>query len=521
LPSFLVQTAGAACRHCSVSDDMVVRNAPPHAGSILESLRGLGYAPATALADLVDNSITANASEVAIHLEWGGTDSWIRIVDNGDGMDDPTLEAGMRLGARDPRAHRAAGDLGRFGLGLKTASFSQARRLTVASRRKGGATVCLRWDLDLIAQQPDAEWPLFEGPAPSSEHLLAPLNNMEHGTIVLWEKLDRIVTGGFTSNDMIELADRVEAHLAMTFHRMVDGPQPELRLLLNGRAVKPWDPFLMGHPGKALESPNYRILHATGVTVQCHVLPHRDMLKPAELEAAAGTSGWTQQEGFYVYRNRRLLLAGGWLGLGDGGKPWPRDEAHRLARIRLDIPNSADAEWKINVLKSTASPPVRLRPQLHRLASETRDTARRVFAHRGHVTPASGVRSNALVEVWQVRRSAHGTSYRIARDHDLVASVIDRAGPLKADILALLRLVEETVPVQRIWLDTAEDRETPRTGFAAAPESDVRDTLTSMFEVLVRYRGLSPDQARERLGRTPPFDRYLDLIAALELKVPG
>ncbi|MDP9772007.1 UNVERIFIED_ORG: hypothetical protein QE434_000796 [Rhizobium sp. SORGH_AS 755] len=497
---------------------MAVRNVPPYAGSMLESLRGLGYAPATALGDLIDNSITAKASEVSIHLEWAGPESWVRITDNGLGMDDADLEEGMRLGAKDPRKERAAADLGRFGLGLKTASFSQARRLTVASRQQGGPVTCLRWDLDLIGQGAGADWPLFEGPAEGSEHLLAQLEHMEQGTIVLWEKLDRIVTRGFTTSDMIELADRVESHLAMTFHRLLAGLQPSLRLLLNGRAVQPWDPFLMGHPGKALESPEYRILHATGVTAQCHVLPHRDMLKVSEQEDAAGPAGWTQQEGFYVYRNKRLLLAGGWLGLGDRGKVWPRDEAHRLARIRLDIPNSADAEWKINVLKSSAGPPVRLRSQLHRLASETRNIARGVFAHRGHISPATGNRANGVTDTWQVRRSAQGTSYRIARDHDLVASILSRAGPLKADITALLRLVEETVPVQRIWLDTAEDKETPRTGFAGAPDDDVKETLSAMFEALVRFRGLDPTEARERLSRTPPFDRHPELVSALELK---
>lgn len=485
---------------------------------MLESLRGLGYAPHTAIADLVDNSIAANARHVAVHLDWAGPESWVRVVDDGDGMDDTALEAGMRLGARDPKAERAATDLGRFGLGLKTASFSQARRLTVASRKEGGPVVCLRWDLDLVGQEPSAEWPLFEGPAPGSEHLLEPLDEMVHGTVVLWEQLDRIVTDGFVATDMIELADRVEAHLAMTFHRLLEGQAPTLRISLNGRVVKPWDPYLVGHPGKALESPEYRILHTIGVFAQCHVLPHRDMLKAAEQEAAAGPEGWTNQEGFYVYRNRRLLLAGGWLGLGDGGKPWPREEAYRLARIRLDIPNSADADWKINVLKSTASPPVRLRSQLHRLATETRNMARRVFAHRGHVTPATGTRPNAVAEAWQARRSAQGTTYRIARDHDLVASILDRAGPLKSDILALLRLIEETVPVQRIWLDTAEDKETPRTGFTGAAENEVMETLSSMYEALVKFRGLSPTEARERLGRTSPFDRHLDLIAALGAK---
>jgi hypothetical protein len=484
---------------------------------MLESLRGLGYSLPTALADLIDNSIAANSSEVAVHLEWAGSQSWVRIVDNGDGMDDASLETGMRLGARDPRAVRATSDLGRFGLGLKTASFSQARRLTVASRQNGGPVACLRWDLDLIGQESGLEWPIFEGPASGSEQLFVPLEQMEHGTVVLWEKLDRIVTDGFGATDMIELADRIEAHLAMTFHRLLEGNQPTLRFLLNGRRIQPWDPYLIGHPGKALESPEYRILHTTGVTVQCHVLPHRDMLKSIEREAAAGPGGWTQQEGFYVYRNKRLLLAGGWLGLGDAGKPWLRDEAHRLARIRLDIPNTADADWKINILKSKASPPVRLRSQLSRLASETRDTARRVFAHRGF-TQVSSTRSDAVPEAWQVRRSAHGTSYRIARDHDLVASILNRAGALKPDILALLRLIEETVPIQRIWLDTAEDTETPRTGFAGATDDDVMETLSSIFEALLKFRGLNPTEARERLGRTPPFDRHLDLVAALGVK---
>ena len=117
-----------------------------------------------------------------------------------------------------------------------------------------------------------------------------------------------------------------------------------------------------------------------------------------------------------------------------------------------------------------------------------------------------------------MRRSTQETSYRISRDHDLVASILNRAGSLKPDILALLRLIEETVPVQRIWLDTAEDKETPRTGFAGAPDNEVMETLSSMFEALVKFRRLSPAEARERLGRTPPFDRHLDLVSVLEVK---
>jgi hypothetical protein len=497
---------------------MRIRNAPPHAEAMLESLRGLGYSTATALADLIDNSISAGATEVDVVFDWDEHNSRIKVIDNGMGMTDAELESAMRLGARDPRRERRSGDLGRFGMGLKTASFSQARRLTVASRCSGENVVCLRWDLDRLSDGNDAGWPLFEGPNPGSEFALAEIGNMGHGTVVLWEVMDRIVTAGFTAQDMIDLSDQVERHLAMTFHRLIEGIRPDILLRLNGRKVVPWDPFMMGHPGKALETPEMRLLAATGVVVQAHVLPHRDMLGADEADAACGPGGWTSQQGFYIYRNRRLLVAGGWLGLGERGRAWTRDEAHRLARIRLDIPNSADAEWKINILKSTASPPLRLRQQLQRIAAETRERARMVFAHRGRMLPSTGKRGEGLPDVWNAVKNRKGTAYRISREHDLVASLLERAGPLKADISALLRLIEETVPVQRIWLDTAEDKETPTTGFVGATDEEVREPLAAMFRVLVTHSRLTESEARERLLRTHPFERYPALISELTLK---
>ena len=483
---------------------------------MLESLRGLGYTTSTALADIVDNSISAGATEIDVWFEWDGSTSWIRVLDNGIGMDDAELETAMRLGAKDPRSMRTATDLGRFGMGLKTASFSQARRLTVASRRKNQQIVCLRWDLDRLSEGADGGWPLFEGPHDGSETALMPLSKMAQGTVVLWEMMDRIITEGFTAQHMIDLSDQVEEHLAMTFHRLLD--EGGLVLRINCRKVAPWDPFLLGHPGKAMETTEYRLVGTVGVVVQAHVLPHPDMLRPAKTNAAANSAAWTSQQGFYIYRNRRLLVAGGWLGLGERGRAWTRDEAHRLARIRIDIPNSADAEWKINVLKSTASPPLRLRSQLQRIAAETRERARMVFTHRGRLVPSTNAKTGGVPDLWDTVKTRKGTSYRISREHDLVASLLERAGPLKADVMAVLRLIEETVPVQRIWLDTAEDRETPTTGFAAASDDDVRLPLSALFRALVLHSHLTEEEAKERLLRTHPFERYPGLIAELTLK---
>lgn len=488
------------------------RSAPPRAGAMLEALRGLGYSAAAALADIIDNSVSAGANEVRIDFVWSGKTSRISVLDDGRGMTDPELESAMRLGDKCPLDERDPSDLGRFGMGLKTASFSQCRRLTVASVKAGNLS-CLRWDLDALAANPDKGWLLFEGPALGSENFLSPLNNLKAGTLILWEGLDRIVTKGYVADDFLDLTCRVEAHLAMVFHRLLQGPRPRLRIILNGALILPWDPFMIGHPSKPWNSPVARMPTESGsVEVECHVLPHRDKLTQVEFDTMGGTYGWTAQQGFYVYRNERLLVAGGWLGLGNG-RAWNREESHRLARVRLDIPNTADAEWKIDIRKSIAKPPVSLRPWLTRLAEDTRDRARKVFAYRG--SPTLGLGGGAIEQAWRVEHSKSGARYKIDEKHPAISAVLDGAGQLLPLVKAMLRVVEETVPVQRIWLDTAENKETPRNGFADEPPENIVSVLKIIFDDMVGRKGLSPALAKNALISTEPFNNYPGLVFAL------
>jgi hypothetical protein len=488
------------------------RQAPPRANAMLESLRGLGYSPGAALADIIDNSISAQATEVAIDFHWSGKRSSITITDDGCGMSDPDLECAMRLGDKSPLDDRASTDLGRFGMGLKTASFSQCRRLTVASK-KADVVSCLRWDLDALATDPASEWTLFEGAAPGSEDLFKGLSKVASGTVVAWELLDRIVTEGYTADDFLSLVDEVERHLSMVFHRLLQGPRARLRITLNGHDVKPWDPFMAGHPAKLWSSPLSRKATPYGtVEAQCHVLPHRDKLSAAEFDANAGPNGWTAQQGFYVYRNERLLLAGGWLGLGHG-RSWNREEPHRLARIRLDIPNTADTEWKIDVRKLTARPPVALRPWLIALADHTREQARKVFAYRGSPNAPSGFQP--IEQAWKIDRTKEGIRYRVDQKHPMVAAVLESVGDQRRLILAMLRVIEETVPVQRIWLDTAENKETPLTGFSGEPLQEVVNVLSTLFRDMVDRKGMSQEIARKSLLAIEPFQNYPDLVAGL------
>jgi hypothetical protein len=487
------------------------RHAPPKAGSMIEALRGLGYSTSTALADIIDNSITAHGNKVDIHFSWKGEASTITVFDNGDGMDDSELDLAMRLGEKNPLNERATHDLGRFGLGLKTASFSQCRRLTVASR-KMGVTNCLHWDLDVLATSKDDGWHLLEGPADGSESLLSSLVTHDHGTLVIWEKLDRIITKSFGKQDFLDLIDRVERHLSMVFHRYLCGPRPRLFLAINGHPVEPWDPFLIGH-ATTWSSPVERITTEGGIVeVQCHVLPHKDRLDAREYDSAAGFDGWTAQQGFYVYRNDRLLVAGSWLGLGRG-RSWTKEEAHRLARIRLDIPNTADADWKIDVRKSMARPPVSIRERLTRLAEDTRDRARRVFAHRGQAVRLGN--GEPLAQAWRAEHFKGGIRYRIDIDHPAIRTVLDDAGTIEPQLRAMLRVIEETIPVQRIWLDTTEERETPRTGFAGESPEEIVSILSVIYRNMVLRKGISPALARKQLLRTEPFNNHPELVEAL------
>lgn len=484
------------------------RHAPPRAAAMIEALRGLGYSTATALADIVDNSVAAGAATVTITFGWPETGSYISVLDDGRGMTSAQLDTAMRLGEINPLDERESSDLGRFGLGLKTASFSQCRRLTVASRKEDQSN-CLRWDLDVIARSEGDGWYLLEGTADGSQALLAPLETVTTGTLVLWELLDRVVTPGFSKQDFLDLADRVEQHLGMVFHRYLASRR--LRITINGRPVEAWDPFLLEHYA-TYSSPIERVGgDRGGCEIQGHVLPHKDRLSGDEHRSAGGPDGWTAQQGFYVYRNERLLVAGHWLGLGQG-RSWTKEQAHQLARIRVDITNTADVDWKIDVRKSVARPPVHIRHRLVRIAEDIRERARRVFAHRAQ---AVRVGSEPVVEAWRAEHFGGVVRYRINQEHPAVTAVLDQAGERRPELDAMLRILEETVPVQRIWLDASESPESPRAAFAGEANEQVRTVLALLYRNLVRRKGMSPHDAREQLLRTEPFHACAELVAAL------
>lgn len=482
--------------------------AVPYASSLIESLRAFGYDLPTALADLIDNSIYADATEIWIEFLWDGENSTVTITDNGRGMNDKDLVEAMRPGSKNPLEDRDANDLGRFGLGLKTASFSQCRCLTVRSKVKNGNTATRCWDLAYVAKT--NEWRLLDQSGIESDKFKR-LATLVSGTAVLWENMDHVVKGTDVKNEadhniFLERIEQVREHLAMVFHRFMEG-RNALKIRLNEKMIEPWDPFLTSEKATQVLAEESLQIFKDRIIVIPYVLPHISKMDKDRHEAASGIKGWNAHQGFYVYRNKRMLVHGDWLGL-----PFAKEEHFKLARILVDIPNSMDHEWDIDVRKSKARPPDALRPDLKRIAALTRRKASDIYRHRGKVV--SRENSASHVFVWE-RKVKHGkTFYSVNRKHPLVAEILENSGELKKQINAMLRLLEETIPVTWIVMNNAEKPDQHSIPFEGQASAQVMEVMKQIYAALLRS-GQSPVAALERLRNMDPFEHYPALLQVL------
>ena len=458
---------------------------PPRAGALIESLRDMGYSVRTALADVIDNAITANAREIRILADTHVDRPAIGVLDNGVGMTRDELLEAMRPGTRNPLEPRHQTDLGRFGLGLKTASFSQCRRLTVLTRRQG-STSAARWDLDTVAETD--RW-LVEIPRDEAEVRWSNRLNGD-GTLVLWEKLDRLV-GPSGSRDLVRQLDEATEHLAFVFHRFLSGRQ-RVALSMNCRPLKPFDPFHSSHPATQHHQIEEMSLGGDPITIRPVTLPHHAKVSAAEWKRYAGRTGYVSSQGFYLYRNRRLIVHGTWFRLAR------KQELTKLARVQIDIPNTMDAAWKIDVKKASAQPPPAVRERLAKIVETMVAGSRRTHQKRG---PDRASRNR--VPVWVRVQNKNRISYNIAHAHPAFAQFregIPRSHRAKFD--RVLRLVSAALPVDALHHDISARPEAVRQ--SSLSDADLLSLTSTIYGVL-RARGRSADDIREWMRSSEPF----------------
>jgi len=469
----------------------------PEASSMIETFRAIGYSIEAAVADVIDNSISADAKNIWLNFDWKGSETWVSIKDDGFGMNNEELIQAMKPGSKNPLDGRNNKDLGRFGLGLKTASFSQCRKLTVLSKKEGFLQAFWTWDLDYVKES--GKWELLKF-LPDAK-MESEIDNQKSGTIVLWNDIDRLVKN-FHSDDakaldkFLVIMEQVKNHLSMVFHRFIESGS--IKIWFQGRQIKAWNPFLISESATQIFPDEY--LNNGKVIVKGFVLPHKSKISEETYKEAEGPKGWGEQQGFYVYRNERLLLCGDWLGI------YRKEEHYKLARIQIDLPNTLDSEWQIDIKKSIARPPIILREQLKAYSYKVRTQAVEVYRHKGRTVKQ--LPGQKFVPLWIDHKRGDKWFYKINREHPLIEKSINQAEtePQKA-IENLIRFIEETVPSKSIYIKEASDEDAIGKPFEGIDQEPIRKAMKQMYDKLVN-EGKTDEQAKAIIFNIDPFNLF-------------
>ncbi|MFB5762933.1 ATP-binding protein [Paenibacillus medicaginis] len=407
----------------------------PNVKNFIVSLRDVGYTFEVAVADVLDNSITAQAAEIHIQIH-AEPELTFCMLDNGNGMTSTELVEAMRLGTKSPEGERSQSDLGRFGLGLKTASFSQCKKLTVISK-KNRKTSVRQWDLDFIADK--GEWILLTPPLNQliSLPLVKQLKSQDNGTLIIWQGIDNI-----TKSDVSSTISNLRKHLSLVFHQFLEGgpKQKAINITINNNSLKPFNPFNVNHPATQQLTIEKLKINRSTITIQPFILPHHSKLSQQEYEQYATEEGYTGTQGFYLYRARRLLIYGTWWGL------HKTNDAHKLVRIKIDITNEQDKDWGIDIKKSTASPIPEIKNDLRRIIRQVTEKGSRLYTGRG-----KKIEDKTTTKFWELVPYNGGFRFTLNQDHPLLDRLIKELAVETREILQMyLKGLQAYLPLDAI-----------------------------------------------------------------------
>ena len=358
----------------------------PSAKRLIRSLRDIGYEFVDSVADIVDNSLEAESSQIKITLKFDGEDSYLIIADNGVGMASKEIQEALRFGSN--RSYDKSDDLGRYGLGLKTASLSQCERLTVSARR-GEERVRINsycWDLDHIEQT--NRWEILKIDSNNIKKEAVDHLSRTTGTVITWERLGRLLgykfpSGEYARRQSEQMVEALKLHLGMVFHQFLSGEVTGKRIAIyiNDEKVSPWDPYSRGEINtKKLDQIMIPLdfNHCTyNVRLQPYILPPQSLYSSPKAHLhASGPGRWNRQQGLYIYRSNRIIQAGGWSGLRTS------DEHTKLVRIAMFIPSQLEELFQVNVAKKHATLPRELKVILHEIIAPIVQRAQEVYREK-------------------------------------------------------------------------------------------------------------------------------------------
>lgn len=469
----------------------------------VNSLRAFGYSVETAIADLIDNSVTAGADKIFVTYDIDSFGSYVRIEDNGIGMSETELTNAMKFGSFNPSDERSIDDLGRFGLGLKTASFSQCKRLSVLSDDGKSSSIRV-WDLDKI--QEEKEWVLYKKCL--DDYSSRKLGKLEYntGTVILWEKLDRLAETGNPDTDKVNFYrkfENVKKYLSLVFHRFLE--KKSLSIYINKELIFPINPFVISDTNFSQElQENFFTMNGSQISIQPYILPHEVKLSKSEQKKYDIIRGWIEHQGIYLYRNDRLIIDGSWMDL-----KFKQRESQRLVRICIDITNKHDKEWQIDVKKASAKVPDVIRKNISKICTDAISRGIKVYTHRGAYIRRKGEKKE-IVYTWEGKSRKGEKYYQINPKHPLFILISDILGDNQQIFRSYIKTIESTIPIGMILNDSYDDNILLNQSL----ENDI-DLVRKIHTELIKgmnAAGIDVEQAKEILKTTDVFSKHSDIL---------
>lgn len=415
----------------------------PPAKSLIFGLRCIGYNFSTALADIIDNSISAEAKNIKVFSNPDAKEPYVVIFDDGCGMGRNALENAMTLGSDREAKENCELELGRFGLGLKSASFSQCLRLIVASKDCNRINA-MRYDLKKIEITNEWKLDILDDDEIKFLPEIEKLVEARSGTIVIWEQFDKIVESSKSFKDsFITAIGLAKQHIEFVFHRFYE----KINFEFNGHRIEKRDPFLSGYTSSQEGRTQEVLIDDSKIIVTPFVLPYANSLNEEQKKMLGNPKSIYDDQGFYIYRNKRLIIWGSWLHMNI------RSEFNKLARVRVDIPSELDSMWMLDVKKSSAKIPDRIKEQLRISVKDSIIRSKREIKYPGKKE------AEAEMPLWR-RVEFHGgvVKYEINKENNPIytqlISILDEDQRKLLD--AYLDKIEEFIPKGLIVSDNAD-----------------------------------------------------------------
>lgn len=468
-----------------------VKTIIPPAKSLLMGLRAIGYSFSTAVADIIDNSITAQAKSINLYFDPLEEEPYFLILDDGYGMNYNELENAMLFGSNREGKVDCEQDLGRFGLGLKSASLSQCRKFIVISKKDGsisGMSYDLdwiektnSWDLLILSQEQIEKSPYFEK-----------LNELPSGTLVIWNKFDKILSESGISFEKTfrKIVDEMKKHIEYVFHRFFN----DISIYVNEMRIEKRDPFLESSlKGQHGRKTSIKINNCKRtIDVIPHILPYANALTHEELKLLGNPKSLYDEQGFYIYRNKRLIYWGSWMYMGY------KSELNKLARVQVDIPSELDEMWMLDVKKSSAKIPEVIKEHIRSAIEDSTTKSTRVIRYRGDNEAKSEL------PIWNRIRDREGfVRYEINRENPLLTLLQDNIGKNENEILGnLLSHIEFYLPKLRIQNDNADS-----INILNGNEDNIEES--KLIEDVIKFLSFFPEGLREfHLNRVLRCEAY-------------